>query len=400
MSRFSLLASSFWSSVTTYFANFDGATNICRTIALWLTLALTAAFTVCKFAIAKDKQQKVNKISLFCAIGYAAAILLTFTVCSFVEDEIVAITFYPLLIFVIACIVGGLSVAVKPLKITKICVISAIAASFAAALVCLIVYYTSGDASEWNWIPKEDVSDVGLYISAAAVIAAIIVLAILADKTRLDFDSRSLSFAAVCIAMSFALSYVRIFKMPMGGSITFASMLPLMLYSYMFGTKKGVTAGLIYGVLQAVQNPWILHPAQFLLDYTAAFSALGLTGILKGFNLLNGKTRLQFSLGATVAGLFRFISHFFAGAFAFGSAGAGYAEEFGVSALSNPYLYSFVYQCTYVIPDLIIVIVAGTLILSSKNFRSQLEKYSNAKCAIPNGTPSSEAAATETANDK
>ena len=66
--------------------------------------------------------------------------------------------------------------------------------------------------------------------------------------------------------MSFALSYVRIFRLPMGGSITFASMLPFMLYSYMYGTKKGVLAGLVYGVLQAVQDPWIIHPAQFALD--------------------------------------------------------------------------------------------------------------------------------------
>ena len=51
--------------------------------------------------------------------------------------------------------------------------------------------------------------------------------------------------------MSFALSYLRIVKMPQGGSITIASLLPLMLYSFMFGTKKGVFAGLIYGVLQA-----------------------------------------------------------------------------------------------------------------------------------------------------
>lgn len=376
MFHFSLLASSFWSEIKNYFANFDGATNICRTVFLWLTLALVIAFAVCKFAIKKDKQPKVNKISLIVAIAYAFVTIVTFAVCSFVEDEIVAISFYPLLVFVIVSVVGALLIAVKPCKATKIAVPSVIAAAFVAALVCLIVYYTSGDASEWNWISKDDVNSVGLYVSSAVLVVGIALLAFFSDRGAKGFDSRSLAFAAVCVALSFALSYVRFFKMPMGGSITFASMLPIMLYSYMFGTRKGVVAGLIYGVLQAVQDPWILHPAQFLLDYGSAFAAIGLTGCIKGFNVLKGKARTQFTLGAIIAGTLRFISHFFSGAFAFGSAGAGYAEDFGIAALSNVYFYSFVYQCMYVIPEIIIVTVAGVALLSSKNFLKQVEKYS------------------------
>ncbi len=377
MFHFSLLASSFWSKIKNYFANFDGATNICRTVFLWLALALTVAFIVCKFAIKRDKQPKVNKISLIVAISYAVATIITFAVCSFVEDDIVAISFYPLLVFVIVAVVGALVIAVKPCKTTKIAVPSVIAAAFAAALVCLIVYYTSGDASEWNWISKDDVNSVGLYVSSAMLVVGIALLAFFSDRGAKGFDTRSLAFAAVCVALSFALSYVRFLKMPMGGSITFASMLPVMLYSYMFGTRKGVVAGLIYGVLQAVQDPWILHPAQFLLDYGAAFAAIGLTGCIKGFKVLNGKARTQFTLGALIAGTLRFISHFFSGAFAFGSAGAGYAEEFGISALSNEYFYSFVYQCLYVIPEIIIVTVVGVILLSSRNFLKQVEKYSN-----------------------
>lgn len=171
--------------------------------------------------------------------------------------------------------------------------------------------------------------------------------------------------------------------MPMGGSITFASTLPIMLFSYMYGSRKGVLAGLIYGALQAVQDPWILHPAQFLLDYGVAFAGIGVAGCLKDFGLFKNNPRAQFSLGAVIAGVLRFISHFFSGAFAFGSFGAGYAEEFGIPALNNPYVYSLVYQAMYVIPDLLIVIIIGLILFSSKNFVRQVERYTTVKQKSP-----------------
>ncbi len=65
--------------------------------------------------------------------------------------------------------------------------------------------------------------------------------------------------------------------------------------------------------------------------------------------------------------------------FAFGSYGAGFAEEYGIALLANEYFYSFVYQTMYVIPEVAIVTVAGVLLLSSKNFRKQLDRYSEVK---------------------
>lgn len=372
----SLLASSLWSDITQYFTNTNGATNTCRTAFLWIAIAFALVFIVCKLAVCKEKQPLVNKIALAAAIAFAAACIVTFAVCSFIEDELVAITFYPLLVFAVLCVIGALTVAVRPIKAVKIAAGAVIAASFIAALICMIVYYASGDALEWYYLAEEDVNSVGLYVSAVVLVVAIVLIAFFADGNAKGYNARSLTFAAVCVALAFALSYVRFFKMPMGGSITFASMLPIMLYSYMFGCRKGVIAGLVYGVLQAVQDPWLLHPAQFLLDYGVAFAAIGLTGCIKGFHLFDGKPRLQFALGGIAAGVLRFISHFFSGAFAFGSYGAGYAAEYGIGALNNQYVYSFIYQCLYVIPEVIIVVVVGVLLLSSKNFLKQVERYS------------------------
>ena len=115
--------------------------------------------------------------------------------------------------------------------------------------------------------------------------------------------------------------------------------------------------------------------AQFVLDYVTAFMAIALTGCLRNVPALKGRMRTQFALGGTIAGVTRYLSHFFSGVFAFGVFGADYAEEYGISALANPYFYSFVYQSLYIIPEMIIVIAVGTLLLSSGNLRREIMRY-------------------------
>lgn len=374
--------------VKNYFANFDGATNICRSVALWVTIALVIAFAVTKTYIAvvgrrKDKHDadtiaKANKLLngawIVVALTVAVIFIVTFASCYFVdvakgEDTLVPILFYPLLVFVLAVAGSAIAVFVKPSKLCKIVCAAVCGGAFVAVLACMIAYYSSGEAGE-------AFSNVGLYVSAVMVIAAVVAFAFFADRKSAPFDTRTITFAASCVALSFALSYVRIFKMPMGGSITFASMLPLMIFAFMFGSRKGIFVGLAYGVLQAVQDPWIIHPAQFALDYAVAFAAIGLTGCIRDLGALKNNMRAQFALGAVIACAFRFISHYFAGVFAFGMYGEGFAADYNMPALANAYFYSFVYQCMYIIPELAIVLAVGMLVLSSKNFRKQIEIYS------------------------
>ena len=393
--NFSMLAfSDLLGDIENYFANFETAADSCRTIMLWLAIALVIAFIAVKVAfyftapkpvqgeVVADKRQKIaNKVGLFVALAYVVTAIVAFSAFYFTdvnagENYLVPITFYPLLVFAIVAIAGGIAVAFKPVKPVKIAALSLGGAALVAAIVCLIVYYATGDAGDWNGVTLDGATNAGLYISAIALTAIIIVVSFITDKTK-GFDTRAITFAAISIALSFALSYIRILHMPMGGSITFASMLPLMLYSYMFGCKKGLIAGIVYGFLQAIQDPWLLHPAQFALDYLVAFMAMALTGCLRNVASLKGKMRTQFTLGAIIAGVMRYISHYFSGVFAFGTFGADYAEEYGISALANPYFYSFVYQSMYVIPEIVIVIVVGVILLSSANFRKQVLRYGN-----------------------
>ena len=378
--------------IKNYFANFDGTTNICRSIVLWIAVALVVAFISAKIymLISKKKYAKYNEGQIVVAnkllngailtimLVFAAAVIITFTICYFLEvskgeNQITPLLFYPLLILAVAAISSAVAIAVKPTRTVKIISAVVCGVMLLVVFVCMIVYYAGSKED------NEAYSNIGLYVSAIALAVVIIVLACIADRRGKSFDTRTIAFAAVCVALSFALSYIRVFKMPMGGSITFASMLPIMLFAFMFGCKKGILVGAVYGILQAIQDPWIIHPAQFVLDYLAAFGAIGLTGCIKDFGAFKGKMRLQFFLGGVVACAFRFIGHYFAGVFAFGAYGAGFAKDYNIPALANAYFYSFVYQCMYIIPELIIVVAVGMVAFSSKNFRKHIEMYSAPK---------------------
>lgn len=376
-----------WKDIVNYFTDFDGLTNSCRTVALWVALALVAAFIGCKAYAAVYVRRRVvdektaaaiesavNGGWIVAALVASAATIIAFVCCYFVEmsrgnDALTPLLFYPLAVFIFVVWESAVALFVKPVKAVKIVCAAVSGCALIAVVACMAVHYASGEAGKAY-------SDVGLYISSVAVVAVIAAIAFIADRGKSVLDTRTVTYAAVCVALSFALSYVRIIRMPMGGSITLASMLPLMLFSLMFGSRRGVLVGLVYGALQAVQDPWIVHPAQFVLDYAAAFAAIGLTGCIRDFGLFKGNVRAQFALGALVACALRFVSHYFAGVFAFGMYGAVFAADYGMPALANAYFYSFVYQCMYLLPELTIVLVAGVAALSSRSFARQVDMFS------------------------
>ena len=99
-------------------------------------------------------------------------------------------------------------------------------------------------------------------------------------KKKSLFSTKQLVFCAMAIALGFAASYVKIFTMPWGGSITLCSMLFVALIGYWYGPKIGLCAGFAYGLLQFMQDggSYILSPLQACLDYIVAFAALGCSG--------------------------------------------------------------------------------------------------------------------------
>lgn len=259
----------------------------------------------------------------------------------------------------------------KAFKITLITSLSLIGAAFVATVICLIVYFTQTTAND-GWY-GESINQLALYLSAGGLIILIVGAAVLLDlgnKTR--FDSRCIALAGITVALSYALSYIKMFSLPQGGSVTLASLLPIMLFAYIYGPKKGIFVGFIYGALQAMQNPYLIHPAQFLLDYPVAFAAAGLAGAFNKIKQLDKLPQVKFALGAVIAGVLRFISHVFSGVFAFGADAGG----------QNLWAYSAAYN-SFVFVDIAIVIAVGVLILSSKSFVKRLNIYTGVKKSIP-----------------
>ena len=125
-------------------------------------------------------------------------------------------------------------------------------------------------------------SDLGatgwITIFTLLVLAAIVIGMSVSRKT---WNAKSLAFAALSIALSFILSYIKIFRLPNSGSVTLASMLPLMLFAASYGVGPGLLAGAAYGLLQYLQGGYFVHPIQFLLDYPIAFALIGLAGLYK-----------------------------------------------------------------------------------------------------------------------
>ena len=256
----------------------------------------------------------------------------------------------------------------KAFKISLWTTLGVFAAAVIALIVCISVYYSSGQAAENNWADPALINDLGLYLAMAGLIVVLALLTFFfGRKDRKGFDSRTISYAAVCIAMSFALSYLAPIHLPYGGSVTIASLLPLMIYSYMFGVRKGVFAGAIYGLLQVIQDPWILHPAQLLLDYPIAFAGIGLAGMFRGVHALDKAPQVKFLLGALVGSAIRYLAHLFAGVFAFGQFAADYGFD-------SDWLYSLTYN-SFVFADIAIAIVVGIFVFSSKSFMTVVDRY-------------------------
>ena len=358
----------FLSGTTWYPILFDTPHNIVRSVAIWLTLILAITFFT-TFFILKSKNKSTSalvKYGLIVAVIYAAVLIITFLSFSFKEDGIVPILFIPLVILIATIAVCAAMITVKKNKIILISSACAVGAATIATIVCIAIHFASGNAAEANWLTNEDVNSIALYVFAVIAVALVITAAFVFGKNdKSGFTTKSISYAAVCIAMSFALSYLRIIKMPQGGAITIASLLPLMIYAYAFGVKKGVFAGIVYGILQAVQDTYILHPAQFILDYPAAFSCIGLAGLFASFKKWENYPQVKFLVGAIVAGIGRFIMHFISGIFAFGT----FAPEGTPVAL-----YSLSYQALYVFPDLLICIIVGFVLFASKSFVGQIQK--------------------------
>jgi thiamine transporter len=153
--------------------------------------------------------------------------------------------------------------------------------------------------------------------------------------------TKKLVYSALGIALALVTSYIKLWEMPMGGSVTLLSMLFVCLIGYWFGLKYGLITGIAFGLLQFIIDPYMLSIPQVILDYPFAFGALGLSGLF-----CNKKFGLQ--IGYVIGVVGRFVCSTLSGVIFF----ADYAPE-GM----NPWIYSIAYQGSYLGVELVLTLI-------------------------------------------
>lgn len=168
-----------------------------------------------------------------------------------------------------------------------------------------------------------------------ALIAAILIMLLFAcyfaGNTK-RISTKQLVFSSAAIALAMVTSFLKLFKAPMGGSVTLFSMLFICCIGYWYGLRAGLMTSIAYGLLQLISDPYIISLPQMITDYLLAFGALGLSGLFS--NKKNGLMK-----GYIVGVLGRYFFAFLSGLIFF----ASYAEGSGMSAP----IYSLAYNGSY-----------------------------------------------------
>ena len=177
--------------------------------------------------------------------------------------------------------------------------------------------------------------------------------------------TRKMVEASLLVALATVLSILKIAELPYGGSITLASMFPILLLSYRHGTRWGLGGGVVYGVLQQLLGlnnltyftTWQSIVAIICLDYLIAFAVVGLGGV---FRRVQSKQSLALALGAIFVCVLRYLCHVVSGA----TVWAGLSIPDG-AALG----YSLIYNATYMIPETVVLVAVSYYLGSLIDFR-------------------------------
>lgn len=177
-------------------------------------------------------------------------------------------------------------------------------------------------------------------VIALAVIAFALISFFKNSDGKGRISVKQITVSALCLALAFVLSNIKLFKLPMGGSLTVFSMFFVAYIGYLYGPRVSISAAFAYGLLQMITDPYIISIPQLICDYVLAFTALGLAGFFcnKKFGMFKGYF-------AAILG--RYFFAVLSGVVFFGD----YAPE-GTSALG----YSLTYNASYIGAEAILTV--------------------------------------------
>ena len=179
---------------------------------------------------------------------------------------------------------------------------------------------------------------------------------------------RLISESAILLALAIVLSFIKIWNMPMGGSVTLLSMLPILLIAIKNGTAWGVGTAFLFSMFQLVQAvvegnvfPYCktieIVTLCIVFDYIVPFTALGLCALgKKHFG------NIGIYVGIFAVCIIRFLCHFYTGVVIWGQWATGTSKS----------LYSLLYNGQYMLPELTLTLVAAIVLLNAKAMRKML----------------------------
>lgn len=187
------------------------------------------------------------------------------------------------------------------------------------------------------------------------------------EKTQKAASIHKLAVSAIFIALAWVLSMVKVYELPLGGSITLLSMLPICLLSLKYGVKWGMFCSFLYSLIQLGLGldkamSWGMNAKMWIgcivFDYVLAFTVLGLAGIF------GNKKMLAILMGTALSVALRFVCHFISGSIFFD---VWMPEEF-----TNPFFYSLVYNGSYMLPELIFTVIGANIIFAVPAIRKMV----------------------------
>ena len=198
--------------------------------------------------------------------------------------------------------------------------------------------------------PDGGLTTLGYLLCGILMAAFLITAAVIYSKnsSRKKLSTKQLVFCAAAMALSFLTSYIKLMAMPYGGSVTLFSMLFICLIGYWYGPGVGIMTGLAYGILQFLQEPYVLSLFQVCCDYVLAFAGLGLAGIFHKSK--NGLVK-GYILGILVRGAFHTLGGYLYW--------MDYMPENFPQALAA--IYPIVYNYSYILAEGILTVIVISL---------------------------------------
>lgn len=261
----------------------------------------------------------------------------------------------------VVCLVLMLVLALLPMAIAETATVAPDATVEATAETSAEPEATAEVSAEGTEAPAEEEEEesaaqrmfgdlTGMHWYTAAIVAVLLVMGLVISRSKKSkWTARRLSYAAMCIAIAFVLSCIKLYHAPQGGSATPAAMLPLIMFALACGPVQGLTVGCAYGLLQLIEDPYVVHPLQLLCDYPLAYGAMALCCLACLIPEKHSYFRLPV---AVVLGYFaRLVMAVISGVVFF----AEYAGD------QSAFVYSVTYNLGYLLPEMVIALIISLI---------------------------------------